>query len=177
MGVMSNGTLLAASPGSSADKVRIIIDSDRDFDLTNNEALEIPVVDKPNPDKSDAKDIRITITYASNARSFYPYSFFAKPVPGGSSPDILFFGYQQTFSGSFHEGDREFQIELFDPTPDLLFTEEDMSRPDILKLKIKRDGEWVVIHQGTRKIPIGDHLYSLKYVSDDGNLIELEKNK
>lgn len=177
MGVMSNGTFLAASPGSSADRVRIIIDSDRDFDLTNNEALEIPVVDKPNPGKSDAKDIQIIITYASNARSFYPYSFFAKPVPGGSSPDILFFGYQQTFCGSLYEGDREFQIELFDPTPDLLFTEKDMSRPDILKLKIKRDGEWVVVHQGTRKIPIGDRLYRLSYVSDDGNLVELEREK
>lgn len=177
IGVMSNGTLFISSPGSSADNVRIIVDSDRDFDLTNNEVQEIPVLDKPNPDKSDAKDIQIIITYDSDARSFYPYAFFAKPVPGQDFLEILFFGHQQTFSGSIYEGDREYQIELIDPTPDLLFTEEDMSRPNILKLKIKRDGEWVVVHQGTGKIPIGDHLYRLCFVSDDGHLVELEREK
>jgi len=177
IGVMSNGTLFISSPGTSADNVRIIVDSDRDFDLTNNEVQEIPVLDKPNPDRSEAKNIQIIITYASDARSFYPYAFFAKPVPGRDSLDILFFGYQQTFSGSIYEGDREYQIELIDPTPDLLFTEEDMSRPNILKLKIKRDGEWAVVHQGTGKIPIGDHLYCLCFVSDDGHLVELEREK
>ena len=177
IGLMSNGTLLASSPGSSANSVRIIIDSDRDFDLTNNEAQEIPVVDKPNPDKTDAKDIQIIITYNNNGRSFYPYSFFAKPAQDSGSSDILFFGYKQTFSGSFYEGDQEYQIEITDPTPDLLFTKEDMSNPDILKLKIKKGGEWVLAHQGTKKVPIGDHLYQIHFVSDDGNLVELKREK
>lgn len=177
IGLISNGTLLAAYPGSSLDKVSLIVDSDRDFDLTNNEAQEVPVVDKPNPDKSDGKDIRITITYASNARSFYPYAFFTKQAPGGGPLEILFFGYQQTSCGSFFEGDQEYQIELADPTPDLLFTREDMSRQDIIKLKIKKDGEWIVVHQGTRKIPIGERLYRLGFVSDDGYLVELKREK
>jgi peroxiredoxin len=177
IGLMSNGTLLVAYPGSSPDKVSLIVDSDRDLDLTNNETQEIPVVDKPNPDKSDGKDIQIIITYASNARSFYPYAFFAKPVSGVGPHEILFFSYQQTSCGSFFEGDKEYQIELEDPTPDLLFTEEDMSRQDILKLKIKKDGEWIVVHQGIRKIPIGERLYRLRFVSDDGYLVELEREK
>jgi len=177
IGLMSNGTLLASNPGSSADNVRIIIDSDRDFDLTNNEAQEIPVVNKPNPDKTDAQDIQIIITYESSARSFYPYSFFAKSIPGNDSPDILFFGFEQTFSGSFYEGDLEYQIEITDPTPDLLFTKEDMSNPDILKLKIKKGNKWELVHQGSQKIPIGDHLYRLHFVSDDGHLVELEREK
>lgn len=177
IGLMSNGTLLASCPGSSADSVRIIIDSDRDFDLTNNEAQEIPVVDKPNPEKTDAKNIQIIITYESSARSFYPYSFFAKPAQNTGSSDILFFGFEQTFSGSFYEGDQEYQIEITDPTPDLLFTKEDMSNPDILKLKIKKGSKWELVYQGTQKIPIGDHLYRIHFISDDGNLVELEREK
>ena len=177
LGLMSNGTLLASSPGSSADNVRIIIDSDRDFDLTNNKAQEIPVVDKPNPDKTDAKDIQIVITYVSSARSFYHYSFFAKPAQDTGSSDIMFFGFERTFSGSFYEGDREYQIEITDPTPDLLFTKEDMSNPDILTLKIKKGSEWELVHQGTQNIPIGDHLYRIHFVSDDGYLVELKREK
>ncbi|MCJ7580085.1 MAG: hypothetical protein MUP98_06070, partial [Candidatus Aminicenantes bacterium] len=175
MGLMSNGTLLSSSPGSSADSVSILIDSDRDFDLTNNEAQEIPVVEKSNPEKTDAKNIQIIITYESSARSFYPYSFFATPVQNSGSSDILFFGFEQTFSGSFYEGDQEYQIEITDPTPDLLFTKEDQLTPDILKLKIKKDSKWELVYQGTQNIPIGDHLYRIHFVSDDGNLIELEK--
>ncbi|MCJ7616815.1 MAG: TlpA family protein disulfide reductase, partial [Desulfobacterales bacterium] len=173
LGLMSNGTLLSSSPGSSADSVSILIDSDRDFDLTNNEAQEIPVVEKPNPEKTDAKNIQIIITYESSARSFYTYSFFATPVQNSGSSDVLFFGFEQTFSGSFYEGDQEYQIEITDPTPDLLFTKEDQLTPDILKLKIKKDNKWELVYQGTQNIPIGDHLYRIHFVSDDGNLIEL----
>jgi len=177
IGLMSNGTLLASSPGSSSDKVRIIVDSERDFDLTNNEAQEIPIVDKPNPEKADAIDIQIIITYESSARSFYPYSFFAKSDQHSGSSDILFFGFEQISSGSFYEGNQEYQIEITDPTPDLLFTKEDMSNPDILKLKIKKGNKWELVYQGTQNIPIGDHLYRIHFVSDDGNLVELEREK
>ncbi|MGD2246203.1 MAG: hypothetical protein PVI11_06630 [Candidatus Aminicenantes bacterium] len=52
-----------------------------------------------------------------------------------------------------------------------------MSNPDILKLKINKCSEWVVVHQGTQTIPIGDRLYRFSYVSDDGNLAELDREK
>jgi peroxiredoxin len=137
IGIMSNGTLLIASPGSSQETIRLIVDSERDFDLMKDKAQEIPVVRKPNVDKSDAKDIQIITTYESGGRSFFPFSFFAKPTQDGGPPDIFVFGFQRTLCGSFYEGSKEYQIEVTDPTPDLLFTEEDMSRPDILKLNLK----------------------------------------
>ena len=145
--------------------------------MTNNEAQEIPVVDKPEPEKADGKDIQIIITYNNGGRSFYNYSFFAQANQESGSLDILFFGHDQTFSGSFYEGDREYRIELTDPTPDLLFTKEDQSTPDILNLQIKKRDEWKSVYKGTQNIPIGDHIYHLRFVSDDGNLVELEREK
>lgn len=43
---------------------------------------------------------------------------------------------------------------------------------------LARKGEsWVPVHEGTRGIPIGRSLYRVRHISDDGYLIELEKEK
>jgi peroxiredoxin len=177
VGLTSNGTLVIASPGSTPDTVRLIVDSERDFDLLNDKAQEIPIVRKPNVGKSDAKGIQIIITYESGARSFISFPFFAKTAQDGKIPDIFVFGFQQVFSGAFFEGNEEYQIELTDPTPDRLFSKEDMTRPDILKLSQKKDGQWIEVYKGSEKIPIGGRLFRLRFISDDGYLIELEKEK
>ncbi len=56
-------------------------------------------------------------------------------------------------------------------------TPEDASNPEILKLQTKKDGEWITVYEGIRQIPIGGDFYKVRYISDDGYLIELEKEK
>jgi hypothetical protein len=52
-----------------------------------------------------------------------------------------------------------------------------MSTTGFLKLKMKKGDDWILVHEATTHIPIGGSLYRLKFVSDDGDLVELEKEK
>ena len=58
-----------------------------------------------------------------------------------------------------------------------MLTKEDWGAPSLLKLKVKKGDAWIAVHEGTSGIPIGRSLYHLKFVSDDGYLVELEKEK
>ena len=47
----------------------------------------------------------------------------------------------------------------------------------VLELKIKKKEKWITLHQGIRQIPIGGSFYWLRSISDQGQLVELEKEK
>lgn len=180
IGLLPNGTALIAYPGEFPDKIFLILDSNRDFDLTNDEGKDIPVKSDQVTDDSQTTEMRLNISYASGARGFYALYFFARPAEEseeGAFPEVLFRGLSERYEGSFYAGKKEYSIDIHDPSGDFLFTEEDVENPDILTLKVKKKDEWNAVYQGIRQIPIGNSLYRLKSVSEDGVLVELEKEK
>jgi hypothetical protein len=81
------------------------------------------------------------------------------------------------FQGSLYADKSQYVLEIADINGDQLLTEEDTSTPAFLRLKVKKGEDWSLVHEGTSRIPIGRSLYRLKFVSDDGVLVELEKEK
>jgi len=178
VGRLPNGVALVAQPGPTPDKVRIRLDADGNSDLTNEKDSDVPVLDEPAPDESKMVKADCRIFYQNGAIGFGGFPFFARPAkePGGP-PDVYFKGTISDFAGTFFSGREEYRVELTDPNGDRLMTEEDMEAPGLLKLSVKKGDTWTPIHEGTRRIPIGRSLYRLRYVSDDGYLVELEKEK
>lgn len=176
VGRLPNGVALIAQPGPAPDTVRIVLDADGNSDLTNDKAYDIPILDDPKPEESRMVEADCRIFYKSGAIRFGGFPFFARPPkePGGL-PDIYFKGGLSGFAGAFFAGRDEYRLELADPNGDWLMTDEDREAPGLLKLKIKQGGTWSKVYEGTRRIPIGRSLYRLRYISDDGYLVELEK--
>jgi hypothetical protein len=112
------------------------------------------------------------VFWKSGAIGFGGFPFFARP-----SGEVFFKGMISNFSGAFFSGRDEYRLELTDPNGDRMLTKEDWGAPGLLKLKVKEGESWVEVHEGTSGIPIGRSLYRLRYVSDDGYLVELEKEK
>lgn len=86
-------------------------------------------------------------------------------------------GMSHTFRGSFFKGRREYEIAVHDPTGDYIFTDVDCADPSILTLSRKRNNDWVPLYEGIEAIPIGGNLYKVRRISDDGDLVELERNR
>jgi peroxiredoxin len=180
IGLLPNGTMLIVYPSLSSDKVHLILDSNRDFDLTNDEGKDIPVLDEPVNDDEQMTKMRLNINFASGGRGFYTFYFFAKKSEKTKDelfPEVLFRGFSQNQEGFFFVGKKEYSIEIQDPTGDFLFTSEDSTDPTVLKLKIKKKEKWITLHQGVRQIPIAGSFYRLRNISDQGQLVELEKEK
>ena len=180
VGRLPNGTVLVARPSLGEGRIFLLLDADRDQDLTNDEEKEIPVLERAPAGPEEGTSIEVTISYASGAKSFRPLRFFALPESAGadrSFPAIFFIGYKDSFSGSFFVGDEEYSIEITDPTFDCFLTDEDMEWPGFLTVKKKKGDQSLAIFSGTQKIPIGGRLYRLNHVHDDGKLIELVLEK
>lgn len=179
LGLLPNGTLLLAYPASEGERLHVILDSNRDFDLTNDEGSDIPILTGPVTDELAVR-ISLTISYASGGMGFRPVHMFARPVQNGeagSFPEVYYRGMSQTFRGSFFEGRTEYEIVIHDPTGDYLLTKEDTTDPTILTLRRKKKTEWVPVYEGIDSIPIGRNLYRIRRISDDGELIELELSR
>ena len=180
IGLLPNGTMLIAYTSEATDRIHLILDSNRDFDLTNDEANDIPMLNEPVTDDAETAKVSLNIEFAGGGRGFYTLYFYAKPPDETKEdvfPEVLFRGFSRNLEGVFFEGKREYAIEIQDPTGDFLFTSEDAADPSILKLKIKKKGEWTILHQGIEGIPIGGSTYRLRNLSDQGDLVELEKEK
>jgi len=178
LGLLPNGIALIAYPGPTPDKLRVVFDSDDNGNLANEETHDIPVLNDPSPDESKMVVISLRLNYASRAIGFLSWHFYARPADGpGALPRLFFLGDVTHFHGSFFCGDEEYSIKMIDPNGDRLISEEDWSAPGFLKLEMKKGGDWVPVFEGTRRIPIGGSLFKLSYVSDDGELVELEKEK
>ncbi len=100
------------------------------------------------------------------------FPFFAR-----SSGEVYFRGVISNFAGTFFNGHDEYRLELIDPNGDRVITKEDWSAPGFLKLKVKKGDSWVDVHAGTSGVPIGDSVYRVRSIYDDGYLVELEKEK
>jgi peroxiredoxin len=170
VGRLPNGIALMISPGQTPDKVRLVLDADGNSDLTNDKPCEIPILSAAAPDESMMTRVDCRIFWKSGAIGFGGFPFFARPYG-----DVYFKGDLSKCAGSFFEGRDEYRLELTDPNGDRVVTEEDWSVPGFLRLKVKKEGSWVDIHEGTSLIPIGRSLYRVRDISDDGFLVVLEK--
>jgi len=170
VGRMPNGIALVAYPGPTPDKVGLILDADGNSDLTNDAACEIPVLDAPVPDESQMARVDGRMYWKSGAIGFGGFPFFARP-----SGEIFFQGTISNFAGAFFDGRAEYRLELTDPNGDRMLTKEDWAAPGLLRLKVRKGESWVPVHEGTNGIPIGRSRYRVRHISDDGYLVELEK--
>lgn len=172
VGRMPNGIALVVYPAATPDKIGMILDADGNSDLTNDEACEVPVLDAPVPDESQMAQVDGRVYWKSGAIGFGGFPFFARP-----SGEVLFKGRISDFGGEFFSGRDEYRLELTDPNGDRMLTEEDWAAPGLLKLKVRKGETWILAHEGTSGIPVGRSLYRLRHISDDGYLVELEKEK
>ena len=178
IGMMPNGMLAIARPGPTPGKILLTLDTNRDLDLAGEESKEIPMLSKTGGDVPEAVEMQLKIKYASGAMRFASFGFFARPAADGrpgTFPEIRYIGQAGLYRGAFHAGREEYELEIEDPTGDWIITPEDAGNDEILKLKMKKGTDWVVVHKGIRHIPIAGSLYSLRQVWEDGMLAILEK--
>ncbi len=179
IGLLSNGIPLIAYPGPEADTLSLVFDADLDFDFAGEKTHTVQVMGRDERDvPEDAKTLieGFRLPYANGAIGFLRWPFYARaPALGTDGPEVYYEGEISYFAGSFFVGDAEYSLEIADMNGDRLFTERDPSIPGFLTLKKKENGDWTTVHEGTDRIPIGGNLYRLRYVSDDGYLVELEK--
>ncbi len=176
LGRLPNGTVLLAWPYAAGESIHVVLDADRDFDLTDDEGADIPII-AGEVDDEEPVAITLIVAYAGGGRGFRPIRLYARSAESsaaGAEPAVRYRGDSQTFRGSFFVGRREYEIAVHDPTGDYLFTAEDWADSTILTLSRKRRGEWVPVYAGIDAVPIGGERYRVRWVSDDGALIELE---
>ncbi len=180
LGLLANGIPLIAYPSAEPGKVRLVFDANHDSDLNGEETYEISVYGETGPDVPEESKIKVglQLPYASGAIGFMDWAFYARAAaPDKEWPVVFYEGRTSYFAGTFFSGRTEYLLEIVDANGDRLLTEEDTRAPEFLQLKKKEKGEWVEVHRGRRRIPIGKNLYRFRRVSDDGYLVELEKEK
>lgn len=118
----------------------------------------------------------MSVTYANGARSFRPFRFFARRAasPSGAPPDVFYSGWEGRSSGSFVVGNVEYQIEIADPTSDLLWSSDDVKAAGAFTLREKKDGKWVAVQAAISSVPIGGRTFRVAHVHEDGTMVKLE---
>jgi peroxiredoxin len=176
VGRLPNDTLVAARVSDGGGRWILRVDADRDFDLTNDQDKELPVLDAFPAKPEETPTFPLTLTYTSGSRTFRPFRFFArrKAAPSTDPPDIFFIGWEMASSGSFVSGKVEYQIVMNDPTNDLVWSSADLKSSAAFTLREMRDGKWVAVHAGASGIPIGGRTYHVAHVHDDGQMVKLQ---
>jgi len=174
VGIMHNKTLVIVKRSSSPDALSIIVDSDRDSDLTNDEEkeLRIPV------DHKDADQTRIYLkaTYSDGSWEYHPLFFFVFPGYDPSAPPRISYGLGYAYQTTFFQDGREYQVTIQDPTLDGIFEPTDIENQNFLNLAVKKGDKWEYIHYGFELIPAGKQFYRAHAVAEDGSWIELRKS-
>jgi hypothetical protein len=154
-----------------------VADADHNLDLTKEQLYDIPVLTEPPPDVSKIEEVDLQVPWASGGVAFIGMPIYATPGAPGAPPDVIGLGNVMRFRGTVYADGVQYALEIADLNGDRLLTEEDTSAPGFLKLMMKKGDDWSLIQEGTSHILIGRSLYRLKFVSDDGHLVELEKEK
>jgi peroxiredoxin len=181
VGLLSNGIPLIAYAAPEPGRLCLVFDSNNDSDLNDEKTHEISVIEaavQDVPEESKTTIDGIMLHYQNGAIGFLSWPFYARPAVGSADrPEVFFEGKPMSFEGSFFMGKQEYSVEITDTNGDHLLTDDDTRDSGFLKLKLKKKGEWTEVHEGIRRIPIGKTLYRLRHVSDDGYLVELEKEE
>jgi len=90
IGIMRDKTIVIVKNTESPDTLSVIVDSDRDNDLTNDEEKEIKIPE----DREDPEQTRIYLkaTYSDGAWEYHPLYFFAHPGRDNSAPLYISYG-------------------------------------------------------------------------------------
>jgi hypothetical protein len=175
VGRLPNGAIVIDRPGKSPGRRLLRVDVDRDFDLTNDDETEIPVVESGPPKIDELPAFNFRITYASGSGTMRPFRFFAqRPATAGGAPAIFYIGWEGRTTGSFVDGSVEYQVTLTDPTSDLIWSVEDLHSARALVLREKRGGKWLEVSATSSRIPLAGRLFRVAHVHDDGQLLKLE---
>jgi len=169
IGTMPNGTIVIAQSAADPEKILLTVDSNRDYDLTNDQVEEIPVVEEWKSEDDPCTEIGMTIDRTSGGKSFYTFRFFAR------KQDIYYYVRSMRYRGTFFQGDQEYAITLTDPTSDGIITTEDLKNPEILELEVKKGEEWVPVYAEMDKLPIGKFHFRVTDVCPDADWVELVK--
>ena len=84
LGLLPNGTVLLAYPASNENELYIVLDSNRDFDLTNDDGQSVPILTDTENDNAAAR-MSLTITFPSGSISFRSIFLFARQGQGEGS--------------------------------------------------------------------------------------------
>ncbi len=174
IGMLQDKTIVIVKKSASPDALLIIVDSDRDNDLTNDEEkeLRIPVNHK------DANQTRIYLkaTYSDGSWEYHPLFFFAFPGYDPSVPPRISYGLGYAYLATFFQDGKEYQVTIQDPTMDGIFEPTDIENQNFLNLAVKKGDKWEYIHHGFELIPVGKEFYRAHAVAEDGSWIELRKS-
>ena len=177
IGLLPNRIALIAFASNAPENAQLIVDSNGDADLTNEQRYDIPIINEPNPDISKMANVEIEVHWMSGGIAFFDMATYAKSEGIGGPIEVYGLGWTTRYEGEFYVGKGRYAIEFADVNGDRLLTEDDWNSPGFLKLKIKKGDKWIGVHEGTTGIPIQGSLYRLRYVSDEGALVELERQK
>ncbi len=181
IGLLTNGTAVLAAPGAEAGTIRLLVDAKQDFDLGDDKEYVLRVPTDLKQAGSEAFKVEIEgfrVRWASGGMAGFSPKVYAKPAAAGNLwPELIFEGIPSRLSGSFLAGGVEYAVEICDTNGDRLINEFDTAGPGFLKLKVRKGDGWEVVHEGTSRIPIAGALFRLKFASDDGALVELEKER
>jgi peroxiredoxin len=176
VGRLPNDTLVVARPTDTGGRYLLRVDTQRDFDLTNDEDQEIPVLEAFPTKLEETPSVSMTVSYAGGGRMFRPFRFFARRAPAGADAphEIFYSGWEGRSSGTFVVGDVEYEIAIADPTSDLLWSADDLKASNFLTLREKRGGKWVTVQATSSGFPIGGRTFRVAHVHDDGLMVKLE---
>jgi peroxiredoxin len=174
IGRLPNGVLVVVRR-DAAGQMWIRVDINADRDLTDHEDVRIPILGRAPVAPDEAPAVRMNLPYASGARSFRPFRFFAQPSADGGPPQVFYIGWKLEMSGTFVRDGIEYAVSISDPTADLIFTDEDAKTAGFLTLKRKQDISRVNAGSGAEDLVIGGKRFRLVHVHDDGELVELER--
>jgi peroxiredoxin len=173
IGMMHDKTVVIVGKTDSPDTLSIIVDSDRDNDLTNEEAKELKTAEE----RGEPEQTRIYLktTYSEGRWEYHPLLFYAHPGRDSSAPPSISYGLGYAYKTTFFQDGKEFQVTIQDPSMEGIFKPEDIKNQNFLSLAVKKGDKWEHIHNGFDLIPIGKTFYRAHAVAEDGSWIELIK--
>jgi peroxiredoxin len=174
VGMMRDKTIVIVKNTESPDILSIIVDTDRDNDLTNDEEKEIKIP----KGREDPEQTRIYLktTYPDEGWEYYPLLFFAPQPRDNSAPPYIYYGLGYAFKTTFFQDGKEYQVTIQDPTMDGTFKPADIESQNFINLAVKKGDKWEYIHTGYELIPIGKEVYRADAVAEDARWIELKKS-
>jgi peroxiredoxin len=173
LGRLPNDTLLIVRE-SGPGKYALRFDAKCDLDLTNDGEMDLPVLTKPDAGPRDGVKVFLYQKLSGGGMRSVPFRFFA--LEGSRSkdaPDVFYIGFATTAAGEFALAGETFRIEIADPSADGLFSADDISRPGFLRVFKASGSDWVPVPAAPDRIALGNRLYRLEYIDDQGELVEL----
>ncbi len=165
--------ILKEIPGKSA--IELILDSNSNFDLTDDEALTI----SNGLDKARARMIKRTVPGTSPHSIWlsYLFAYMEESVPGGDVPGNVFMNAGYDYHGEFRVAGRDYSLKVDDNGMNAVFKKDEFPDLNIL-IQAKNESSEKHHYQRSKELfAIGNDLYSLRGLAEDGSWIEFSKSE